>query len=283
ERRPPLWVLGRAGPQARPLRRPQPGQPVPEVLQALPAQRPRAGTMARVNSLVGVIGGVGPLATAYFLDKVVRLTRAERDQDHVDLIVFNHASIPDRTAFVVGDSEENPGPVMADDAKRLEAFGAELLVLPCNTAHTFTEEIVAAVAVPVLSIVGETIDEALRRVPGLARAGVLATTGTVASGVYHRALEARGIEPVVPGEADQEIVMTIIYEQVKAGRPVALEALQGVVDRLVDAGAQVVLLACTELSVGAQDADLLADPRYVDSLDVLARATISRAGKQVRD
>jgi len=237
--------------------------------------------MARMSELVGVIGGVGPLATAYFLDKVVRLTQAERDQDHVDLVVFNHASIPDRTAFVVGDSEANPGPVMAEDARRLEAFGAEFLVLPCNTAHTFTEEIARAVAIPLLSIVGETIDEAQRRVPGLARAGILATTGTVRSGVYHRALTERGIEPVSPGDADQDAVMRIIYEQVKAGRPVDLEALRTVVGRLADDGAQVVLLGCTELSVVAQDTDLLADPFYVDSLDVLARATIVRAGKQV--
>src|SRR5690554_3606264 len=182
--------------------------------------------MARVSSLVGVIGGVGPLATAYFLDKVVRLTRAERDQDHVDLIVFNHAGIPDRTAFVVGTPDEdgsppqNPGPVMAQDARRLEGFGADFLVLPCNTAHTFTEEIVAAVQVPLLSIVDETVTEAQRRVPGLARAGILATTGTVRSGVYQRALESRGVTAIAPAAADQELVMRVIYEQVKAGRPV---------------------------------------------------------------
>lgn len=238
--------------------------------------------MTESKPLVGVIGGVGPLATAYFLDKVVRLTRAERDQDHVDLVVFNHASIPDRTDFLVGRSSENPGPVMADDARRLEAFGADFLVLPCNTAHTFTEEIQRAATVPLVSIVAETISEARRRVPGLARAAVLATTGTLRSGVYHRALEAQGVEPLSPTEADQELVMRVIYEQVKAGRPVDLPLLEGVVERLVGAGAQVVLLGCTELSVVAADFDLLADPRYVDSLDVLARRTIERAGAAVR-
>lgn len=238
--------------------------------------------------LVGVIGGVGPLATAYFLDKVVRLTRAERDQDHVDLVVFNHASIPDRTAYVVGTLDwdgalpQDPGPVMADDARRLEAFGADFLVLPCNTAHTFTDEIARSVTVPLLSIVDETIDEAQRRVPDLARAGILATTGTLRCGVYDRVLAERGIAPVHPGDADQETVMAIIYEQVKAGRPVDLAALRGVVQRLADDGAQVVLLGCTELSVVAQDEGLLDEPFYVDSLDVLARATIVRAGKSVR-
>lgn len=245
--------------------------------------------MAGVRRLVGVIGGVGPLATVYFLEKVVRLTAAERDQDHVDMIVFNHASIPDRTAYVVGTPDEagnpplNPGPVMADDARRLEGFGVDFLVLPCNTAHTFTQEIVDAVDVPLLSIVEETVAEAQRREPELRRAAVLATTGTVRSGVYQRALEARGIEALSPDAADQELVMRVIYEQVKAGRAVDLEMLGGVVERLVDAGAQVVLLGCTELSVVAQDSGLLDDPRYVDSLDVLARATILRAGGALRD
>lgn len=245
--------------------------------------------MARLRRLVGVIGGVGPLATVYFLEKVVRLTVAERDQDHVDLIVFNHASIPDRTAYVVGtpdasgDPPQNPGPVMADDARRLESFGVDFLVLPCNTAHTFTQEIADAVHVPLLSIVEETVAEARRRVPDLSRAAVLATTGTVRSGVYQRALQARGIETLSPSEADQELVMRVIYEQVKAGRQVDLDMLGGVVDRLVAAGAQIVLLGCTELSVVAQDAGLLTDELYVDSLDVLARATITRAGGRLRE
>jgi aspartate racemase len=233
--------------------------------------------------LVGVIGGVGPLATAYFLGKVVRLTVAERDQDHLDMIVFDHAAIPDRTAYIVGAAGEDPGPVMADDARRLEAFGADFLVIPCNTAHNFTDEVAAAAAVPVVSIIEVTADEAQARVPGLRSVGLLATSGTASSGVYQRALAARGVECLLPDDGDQVTVMEIIYDQVKAGRPVDVGALRGVVQRLVDRGAQVLVLGCTELSVVAEDHDLLADPRYVDSLDVLARRTIERAGGTVRD
>jgi len=232
--------------------------------------------------LVGVIGGVGPLATAYFLGKVVRLTVAERDQDHVDMIVFDHASIPDRTAFIVGASPEDPGPVMADDARRLAAFGADFLVVPCNTAHNFTDQVVAAVDIPVVSIIDETVREAEARVAGLSAVGLLATTGTAASGVYQRALEARGIRCLLPDDADQAVVMSVIYDQVKAGLRGDVDAIRGVADRLVGAGAQAVLLGCTELSVVAEDEGLLADPLYVDSLDVLARATIERAGGAVR-
>lgn len=234
------------------------------------------------RALVGVVGGVGPLATAYFLNKVVRLTVASRDQDHLDMVVFDHAAIPDRTAFVLGTSTENPGPVMADDARRLEQFGASFLVIPCNTAHFFTEEVVAAVRIPVLSIIEETVDEAHHRVPGLRSLGLLATSGTAASGVYQRALAARDTDCLLPDDKDQDVVMGIIYEQVKAGKPAEVAALRGVVARLLARGAELVVLGCTELSVVAQDHGLLAEPRYVDSLDVLARRTIERAGHRAR-
>lgn len=231
---------------------------------------------------VGVIGGVGPQATAYFLDMVVRLTDAARDQDHLDMVVLNHAAIPDRTAFILGESDEDPGPVMAEDARLLAAFGVELLVLPCNTAHHFTAEIEAAVDVPLLNIVGETVAEVVRRVPGPATVGVLATSGTVRAGVYQRAAEAAGAACLVPDDAGQATLMRIIYEQVKAGRPVDLAALGDVVRGLRGRGAQAVVLGCTELSVVAADHDLLTDRTIVDSLDVLARRTIERAGGRVR-
>lgn len=235
------------------------------------------------HPLVGVIGGVGPQATAYFLDMVVRLTAAERDQDHLDMLVLNHARIPDRTAFILGTSPENPGPVMAEDARRLERFGVTFLVLPCNTAHHFTDEIAAAVQVPLVNIVEETVAEARGRVPELHRIGVLATSGTARAGVYQRAAASVGVDCVLPDDDDQAEVMRIIYEQVKAGLPADLAAFQGVVERLRERGAQVVVLGCTELSVVAADHDLLvADRTLVDSLEVLARRTIERAGHTVR-
>ncbi|MCB7138102.1 aspartate/glutamate racemase family protein [Cellulosimicrobium marinum] len=232
---------------------------------------------------VGVIGGVGPLATAYFLQLVVALTDAERDQDHLDMVVLNHATIPDRTAFVLGRSTQDPGPVLARDAQRLEAFGVSFLVMPCNTAHYFTQQVLDAVSVPFVSIIDTTVQAARERVPGLTTVGILATAGTASSGVYQDAFAARGVEAIVPDEADQALVSQIIYEQVKAGRPVDIATFRAVAGRLVARGASVVVLGCTELSVVAVDHDLLADPVYLDSMDQLARATIRRAGHRVRD
>ncbi|WP_298993169.1 aspartate/glutamate racemase family protein [uncultured Pseudokineococcus sp.] len=247
------------------------------------APDPASGTSAGEHPLVGVVGGVGPLATVSFLDAVVRLTEAERDQDHVDLVVLQHATIPDRTAHILGASAEDPGPVMAEDARRLERWGAGFVVVPCNTAHHYTAQIAAAVDVPVVSIVGETTAAAVARRPGLRAAAVLATEGTVAAGVYQRALEAAGVRALVPDAAGQAVVTSAIYDGVKAGAAVDLPALLAVAEGLLAQGAEVVLLGCTELSVVAEGAGLLDDPRFVDSLDALARSTITRAGHRLRE
>jgi aspartate racemase len=231
---------------------------------------------------VGVLGGVGPLATAYFLQRVVERTDASRDQEHVDMVVLNHATIPDRTDFVLGTSTADPGPVLARDARRLEAFGVRFLVMPCNTAHYFTQQVLDAISTPFVSIIDVTVAAARRRVPGLSRVGLLATAGTVASRVYDDAFAAHGVDVVVPDETDQKIVNTVIYDQVKAGRPADPDALRAVAGRLVDRGASVVVLGCTELSVAAVDHDLLDEEPFLDSMDELVRATVTTAGHRVR-
>lgn len=240
-------------------------------------------TAPNSQPLVGVLGGVGPLATAYFLERVVSSTEAERDQDHLDLLVYNHSTVPDRTDFLLGKSPDDPGPVLADDARRLEAFGVDLIVMPCNTAHHFTRQVINAITVPFISIIGVTVAEARRRNPDLKVVGLLATEGTVDCRVYHDAFAAHGVEVVAPDAGDQEIINSIIYDQVKAGQPVDLDALLGVVERLVERGAEVIVLGCTELSVIAIDHDLLTNPLFLDSMEELVHATITRAGHQVRE
>ena len=237
-----------------------------------------SGTGRGDRTLVGVVGGVGPLATAYFLARVVRLTDAATDQEHVDLVVHQRASTPDRTAFLLGRSTDDPGPVMSACAQDLVKLGAEAVVLPCNTAEPFLPQVEAAAGVPVLGIVRATVQAAARRVPGLRRAGVLATDGTVAARTYHAELARHGVEAVVPGPEDQALVMSVVYDQVKAGLPGDVAGLAAVVDRLVAAGADCVLLACTELSVLHDDLLPLTSHVVVDSVDSLARATVLRAG-----
>ncbi|PUB24903.1 aspartate racemase [Promicromonospora sp. AC04] len=244
------------------------------------------------GALVGVLGGVGPLATVLFMERVVRLTEAARDQDHVDMVVLQHATVPDRTAFVLGRSPDDPGPVLAADARRLAALGTDFLVLPCNTAHAFAGAVGAATSAPLLSMVDVTVSAVLASDTWSGRlsgprpeaVGLLATEGTIASGVYLEAFGARGIKTLVPDVADQATVTSLIYDGVKAGRGGDLSALDGVVANLRKRGAGAIVLGCTELSVAAEatSPDLLPDVVLVDSLDELARATVLRAGHRLR-
>ncbi|WP_353951309.1 amino acid racemase [Knoellia sp. S7-12] len=233
------------------------------------------------NEPVGILGGVGPMATVYFMQRVLEMTDAGRDQDHVDMLVWNHASIPDRTAYLVGDSDESPGPVMAEDARQLERAGAKFIALPCNTAQAFLDEVQAAVGIPVIDIVAETVAAAQAAVPGLTTLGILATDGTLRSEIYHRAAGAAGLTPVTPDDVAQKDVMSMIYDGVKAGMPVERERFDAAVAHLRDKGAGAIVLGCTELSILQTDLQV-DEPDIVDSLDALAARTVTLAGGQLR-
>ncbi|MDT0213083.1 amino acid racemase [Rothia sp. ARF10] len=233
------------------------------------------------NEPVGILGGIGPMATVYFMRRVLDLTDASRDQDHVDMLVWNHASIPDRTAYLVGDSPDSPGPVMADDARQLERAGAKFIAVPCNTAQAFQDEVAAAVDIPVIDIVEETLAAARAAVPGLTHVGILATDGTLRAETYHRSARAAGLTPVAPDDVVQKDVMSMIYDGVKAGMPVERDRFDAAVTHLRDKGAGAVLLACTELSILRTDL-AVDDPDVVDSLDALAARTVTMAGGRLR-
>lgn len=233
------------------------------------------------NEPVGILGGIGPMATVYFMQRVIAMTDASRDQDHVDMLVWNHASIPDRTAYIVGDSDESPGPVMADDARQLERAGAKFIAVPCNTAQAFQDEVAAAVDIPVIDIVAVTIEAAKAAVPGLTTLGILATDGTLRARTYHHAAEAAGLTPVAPDDLVQKDVMSMIYDGVKAGMPVERARFDAAVAHLRTKGAGAIVLGCTELSILQTDLEV-DEPDVVDSLDALAARTVTLAGGRLR-
>ncbi|NHA67909.1 amino acid racemase [Phycicoccus sp. CMS6Z-2] len=229
----------------------------------------------------GVLGGLGPAAAVYFLRRVVELTDARRDQDHVDLLVWQFGSVPDRTGFLQGRGE-SPEPALVANAVALERAGATFISVPCNTAIVWVDAIRAAVGIEVLHTVEETIAAAQAAVPGLTSVGLLATDGTLEQGIYARAAEAAGLTLLVPEPEVQERVMAVIYDGVKAGNPVPRDEFDALVDHLADRGAEAVLLGCTELSVLLGDLGI-EDPRLVDSIDAVARATVLRGGGTLRD
>jgi aspartate racemase len=230
----------------------------------------------------GILGGLGPMATVFFMGRVVDLTESDTDQGHVDMIVWNQASTPDRTAYLVGASEADPLPAMLSAAAALERSGAAFIAMPCNTAHQFYDALADSVGVPFLNIVQESVAWARERVPGLATLGVMATDGTVLTGTYEQECRRVGVACVVPAPAVQAEVMDMIYAGVKAGRRVDPTRFHAVLAHLRDRGCEAIVLGCTELSVLARDLGVT-DGDVIDSVDALARATIRASGKRIRE
>lgn len=236
------------------------------------------------SPVVGIMGGLGPLAGATFLRVLTLLTPAERDQDQLDAVLLSHSTTPDRTARIKDPSAPDPAPVLLADALRLEAMGAELIAVPCNSAHPFLRGLTDRVGVPMIDIVEVTARAAAEHVRAAGvterpRIGVLATDGTKAAGLYRDALARLGAEPGDTTDDEQREVMRIIYDQVKAGQPTDLALLQDLTSALTDRGCAAVVLGCTELSVAYDEHQLHRDERLVDSVESLARETLRRVGR----
>ena len=234
------------------------------------------------EKILGVLGGVGPLATIYFADLVVKMTDAATDQEHIAMVILNHASIPDRTEYILDKSKPNPVPVMAKDAKLLEDDGCDYIVIPCNTAHFFYEEIQKNVNIPIINILEETVKRCQECVPNLKKIGVLATEGTVKSRAYQDIITKHGLECVVPSDDDQRSLMNIIYNQVKAGKEVDIFEFHRIIGELKKQGCDAIILGCTELSIIKKDFDIQR-PDIVDSMECLARASILACGKKLKE
>ena len=226
--------------------------------------------------LLGILGGLGPMSTVCFYEMLTARTKADSDRDHIDMIISSRATTPDRTAYILGRSDQNPLPVMIEDAKRLVNYGATLLTLPCNTAHFFYDALRAAVTVPILNIIEETVKtlSALK----VKRVGILATEGTISSGAYHKVCQSCGITAVAPSVEDQYRLNALIYETIKSGKRPRAEELERIVAPLLRSGCERLILGCTELSLIKRDCDLDED-LYLDSTEILALRTILRCGK----
>ena len=228
---------------------------------------------------LGIIGGVGPLATMFIGEMIVRRTKATKDQEHLHTIIDNDTNIPDRTAFILDQTKENPVPIIIDDARKLATIGANIIAIPCNTAHTFYDEIAEGSPVPVLHMIRETAKRAYNL--GAKRVGILATTGTLTSRMYQSALEEYGLTPVVPDEQIKEKVMSIIYDFVKAGKDVSSEEWRPIEEAMLALNCDRIVLGCTELSIVNRDLKL--NDKYIDSLIVLAECAILSCGYELVD
>lgn len=230
------------------------------------------------DNLLGIIGGLGPMATAYFLELTVKMTAAERDQDHLRAVLMEAPEIPDRTAHILDRNQPSPLPALTAYAKKLEALGCGCIAIPCITSHYFFPELAETISIPLLNIVEETARHLKEN--GVRSAGVMATTGTVRTGLFQRALEQEGVDCVLPDEEHQAMVMRVIYDDVKAGRPVEPEVFGEAASHLRQRGAECLILGCTELSLANRERPL--GQGCLDALEVLARAAVLACGKPLR-
>lgn len=222
----------------------------------------------RKKKVVGIIGGMGPEATADLFLKIIKSTKAGKDQDHLRVLIDSNPEIPDRTAYILGKGAD-PRPYLLATARNVEKMGASFLVIPCNTAHYFHKDIQDAVKIPVLHIMKEVAGILAGKIR---RAGVLASTGVLKTHLYEDFLREAGVETVVPEGADQDEVMDAIYS-IKAGdllRGKELAQRQGAM--LVARGAQAVIAGCTEIPLVLKDGDL--DAPVIDATRVLAESCV---------
>lgn len=227
---------------------------------------------------MGILGGMGPMATSFLFDRIVRHTDASRDQEHIDIVILNRATMPDRTRAIQDGTGESVIEQAVSDCHALEQLGVEYIAIPCNTSHYFYDAIQAQTQARIIHMVRETVQAAKRSCPELTHLGIMATDGTIEADVYGRECRALGIEPVYPSAARQRDVMHLIYEEVKKGKRGEEDRFYRVVSELVASGCERIILACTELSYFKQYYTL---PDYViDSTDVLVRCFIEKAGKQ---
>lgn len=227
---------------------------------------------------LGIIGGMGPLATADLFYKIITHTDAGCDSEHIHIVIDNNPNVPDRTKAVLSGSDA-PFPYILGMAKRLERMGADILLLPCNTSHVYYKRLCASVNVPIINMIEETAKVVASL--GLSSVGLLATTGALRAGLYEDAFSEFGIKAILPSGRGQAEVMSVIYSGVKAGAQAydtsaLLEELKAMAER----GAGSFILGCTELPVAFE--------RYgvgfpsIDPALILAKAAILQAGYAVK-
>jgi len=231
------------------------------------------------NKKLGILGGMGPQATQYFFQRIIESTDAKCDQDHIDIMIINQASTPDRTASILSKNDKDLMSVIEKNLKLFEIYGVDNIAIPCNTTHYFYEKIQSKTKIPIINMVEETVKSILET-KGVKKIGILATDGTIFTKIYEKECVKRDAEAVFPSEANQKKIMEIIYKEIKSGEKGDFNKFMEVVKELRDKGCEVIVLACTELSYLNKNYKL---PEYcLDALEVLVRRSIELSGKKIK-
>jgi aspartate racemase len=227
------------------------------------------------EKIIGILGGMGPEATADLFMRIIRATPVKRDQDHFRVIIDSNSKIADRTPSILGTGP-SPLPMLIETGKNLERAGADFLLLPCNTAHFFHAGIQAELGIPILHMIRLSAVHIKENYPDVKRVGLQASDGTIASKLYHEIYGEYGIEVIIPGDESQVDVMDAIYRDIKTGDlETGGKLLHRVAVELIDAGSDAVICGCTEVSLVLHDGEVPVP--VVDPLQVLAEEAVKLA------
>jgi aspartate racemase len=231
------------------------------------------------DKIVGVIGGMGPEATVDLMRRVIQATPAQDDIDHIRMIVDNNPKVPSRIKAIIEGTGESPSPILAEMARKLEAYGADFLVIPCNTAHHYLNDIRSAVSIPVIDMIELTVEAVLRENPAIKTTGLLASNAVLQTGLYMKRFGERGVALICPQDELQDTLMSAI-RTIKTGRYGAREKsiLRSAAGDMIERQAEALIIACTELSLIADALD--PELKVYDSAQILAEAVVRIAKEE---
>ncbi|MEH6530454.1 MAG: amino acid racemase [Photobacterium frigidiphilum] len=220
---------------------------------------------------LGILGGMGPLATVEFMQKIISRTPAHNDQQHIPMLVSNNPQIPDRTAYLISNGED-PYPALKEGMEQLQQAGAECIVMPCNTAHYWYTRLTNSCNVHTISIIDSVVDEAKHR--RYRTVGLLATTATMMAGMYQTKLAQQQINAIETTDSEQQAIMNGIYA-VKAGNVEhGKQLMQPIFEAMLNRGAEAVIFGCTEIPVALAEQTISQPQHCLDSLDILAEQCV---------
>ncbi|WP_010097808.1 aspartate/glutamate racemase family protein [Ornithinibacillus scapharcae] len=230
---------------------------------------------------LGVLGGMGPAATSLFFDRVIENTVAGKDQDHIDMVILNHATIPDRTRAILEDNKEPFLEAVKKDFELFEVAGVDNIAIPCNTSHYYFDEMQAMTNIKIINMIEETANYIRSNYGPDAKVGILATDGTINTGIYQDELHKYNMKAHIPDVHGQKQVMQTIYD-FKADKPINIPEFERIIQNmLATEDCDCVILGCTELSCIEIGANLL--PYCVDAMQVLVNRAITYSGKELKN
>jgi len=227
------------------------------------------------EKIIGILGGMGPEATTDLFYKIIKLTPAEKDQEHLRIIIDNNPKILDRTASILGKGGD-PLPALRETAQNLEKAGADFIIIPCNTAHYFLLSIQGSVKIPILNMIEETAKETRKKISLIQKVGLLASAGVYETKIYHQHFKKFNIEVISPEEKDKEKIMKVIYA-VKAG-DLSEKVKKNIIliaQKLIDKGVEAIIAGCTEIPLILKEGDVSVP--IIDPTQALAKAAVRKA------